>query len=89
MYLKDSYYAPRYSLMDNLSTFTIFNIFESFEIGFFRDKKRRDILLGANIREGRIEGKNSSFPKPDLQLGTDTVVYCNLYLGKFLNVYQG
>lgn len=44
MYLKDSYYAPGYSLMDNLSTFTIFNIFESFEIEFFRDKKRRDIL---------------------------------------------
>ena len=38
MYLKDSYYAARYSLMDNLSTFTIFNIFESFEIILFPPK---------------------------------------------------
>lgn len=59
MYLKDSYYAPRYSLMDNLSTFTIFNIFESIEIGFFRDKKRRDILLGANIYNFRNPISNS------------------------------
>lgn len=58
MYLKDSY-APGYSLMDNLSTFTIFNIFESFEIGFFRDKKRRDILLGANIYNFRNPISNS------------------------------
>ena len=55
MYLKDSYYAARYSLMDNLSTFTIFNIFESFEIGFFRDKKRRDILL-VSVRIFEKEG---------------------------------
>lgn len=58
MYL-NSYYAARYSLMDNLSTFTIFNIFESFEIGFFRDKKRRDILLGANIYNFRNPISNS------------------------------
>lgn len=84
MYLKDSYYAARYSLMDNLSTFTIFNIFESFEIGFFRDKKRRDILLVlAQIFE-KEGSKERIVPS-----GTDTVVYCNLYLGKFLNVYQG
>lgn len=81
MYLKDSYYAARYSLMDNLSTFTIFNIFE---IEFFRDKKRRDILLVL----ARIFEKEGSKERI-VPSGTDTVVYCNLYLGKFLNVYQG
>lgn len=56
MYLKDSYYAARYSLMDNLSTFTIFNIFESFEIGFFRDKKKEyPVLARIFEKEGSKE----------------------------------